>query len=126
MDDGHNYTLNPNYDTSARNPDMHAVQKSMMDPVLAYTTPWCLNGLCKASGFSDMRKLPRCSNNCYRWVLGACEIKPGNPARCVVIPENAHPTAVQVPNDYVIQLKQALQLGVDNVLVEHGSKKNDT
>ena len=86
VDDGHSYSLNPSYDTSTRNPDMHAVLKSMMDPVLACTTLWRLNGLCKASGFADMRKFPRCSNNCYRWMLGTCESKPGDPARCIVRP----------------------------------------
>ena len=58
-DDGHKYGVNPSYDNSARNPNMDAVLKSMTNPVLVCSTPWHLNGLCKASGFTYMCKLPR-------------------------------------------------------------------
>lgn len=104
----------PSYATSARNPDMHAVLKSTTTPVLACSTPWRLNSLCRDAGMYVMMRLPRSDNNCYRWILGACESQPGNPSRCIVKAENRHPTAAQVPNDYAIQLQQALQPGVDN------------
>ena len=103
---------------------MHAVLEIMIAPVLECSTPWRLNGLCQGTGLSDMRKLPHCQDNYYRWMLGACEDQPTNPSQCIVRPKNQYPPSVQIPDDYAIQLKQALQPGVNNLFAEHGPKNS--
>ena len=42
------------------------------------------------------------------WMLEACESKHDDPSRCIVRPKNRHPTSSQVPDNYTIQLEQAL------------------
>ena len=101
-----------------RNTNMHAVLEIMMAPFYANKIEWRLGTICKAAGIEDMRLLPRCHNNCFRWMLGSCEGKEGDARRCKNKPENSHPKAEHVPDDYAVQLAQLLQPGVTKVLNE--------
>ena len=99
-----------------RNRDMHAVLQTMMEPFYANKIEWRLGTICKAAGIEDMRLLPRCHNNCFRWMLGSCEHREGGEKRCKKKPENSHPKAEHIPDDYACQLAQLLQPGVTKVL----------
>ena len=107
-----------------RNKEMHAVIKTMMAPFYDNKIEWHLGTLCRAAGIPDMRVLPRCNNNCFRWMLGSCEGKEGEPGRCKQRPENLHPKAGDIPDDYAVQLVELLQPGVDKLLSNNqGSAK---
>ena len=95
----------------------------MMVPFYERKIEWRLGGICKAAGIGDVRNLPRCHNNCFRWMLGACEAKEGYPTRCKARPENIHPSAKETPDDYAVQLVQMLQPGVDRVMSEMNIKR---
>ena len=99
-----------------RNINMHAVLEMMMAPFYANKIEWCLGTICKAAGIEDMLLLPRCHNKCFRWMLGSCEEKYGDARRCTNKPENSHPKAKHVPDDYAVQLVQLLQSGVTKIL----------
>ena len=79
--------------------------------------------MCKAAGVADMRLLSRYQNNCFRLMLGLCESKSGDVARCLQRSENRHPTAAETPDDYAIHLADIFQSGVDKVLAEASSKR---
>lgn len=111
------------YGTEVRNGDQHPVLATLMKPILDNIIPWRLNQLCKEAGIGDMRALPHCNNNCYRWMLGMCEGKADNPRRCAVRPENLHPRASNIPDCLAIQMSQMLQSGVDKFMVSNGGKK---
>lgn len=49
-------------------------------------------------------------------MLGACEAKEGSAGRCNHRPENKHPSATKILDDYAVQLAGMLQAGVDKVL----------
>ena len=101
-----------------RNKDMHTALKTMMAPFYKNKIEWRLGTICKAAGIADMRLLPRCHNNCFRWMLGSCESKEGDARRCKNRPENTHCKAEHIPDDYAVQLVQLLQPGVTKILSE--------
>ena len=101
-----------------RNMDMHATLASVMAPLYEKNIDWRLGSLCRAAGVEDMRLLPRLHNYCFRWMLGMCEHKPGDPARCKYRPEHLHPRSNKVPDDYAVKLGQLLQPGVTKILSE--------
>ena len=104
--------------------DMHAMLGTMMKPVLDQNIPFRVNSLCKLAGMRDMRQLPQCNNNCFRWMLGLCEGRDSNKSRCKVRPENNHPSARETPDDYAAQMVRLLQPGVDKLLEAQGAKRN--
>ena len=106
-----------------RNKNIHAALEIMMDPFYANKIQWWLGTICKATGIAGMRLLSQCQSNCFRWMLGLCESKSGDSARCMWQPENRHPTAAENPDNYATRLAEILQPGVDKVLVEVSSKR---
>ena len=95
----------------------------MMQPVLEKEIPFKLNRLCKLAGMEDMRQLPQCRNNCFRWMLGLCEPTAADATKCKQRPGNKHPTAAETPDDYAAQMARLLQSGVDKLLGEAGVKR---
>ena len=101
-----------------RNMDMHPILKILMEPVHAQNIPFRINALCKLAGMTDMRKLPQCNNNCFRWLLGLCEGRDNNKGRCKARPENVHAGSGVIPDDYALQLSKLLQPSVDKLVAE--------
>ena len=74
-------------------------------------------------GLLDVRDLPHCGQNCYRWMLGACKPDPNDKRKCGVRVRNMHPTATQVPDDLAASIARILQPGVDKLVAANKDKR---
>jgi len=79
---------------------MHPILQPMMKPVNEKNIPFRVSSLCKMAVMEDMRMLPQCNNNCFRWILGLYKGQDTNKKRSKVRPENSHPSAVETLDDY--------------------------
>jgi len=72
---------------------------------------------------TNMIKLPRNGRECYRWMLGACQLIPNDVCMCFVQPENRHPSSSHIPDNFARDLADLLHPGKSKMVADSGAKR---